>query len=197
MPYTKRFEEALGYAARVHRGQKRKGTSIPYVTHLLAVAAVVGENGGTEDEMIAALLHDAPEDQGGRECLEDIRKRFGDQVADIVEGCTDSFEKEKPEWRGRKKKYMAHLRDAPESVRLVSASDKLSNARSILADLRDLGDALWGRFNGGKEGTLWYYRSLVDAFRAAGSNRVVEEFDRVVCEIGRVAGDDPEERARA
>lgn len=181
----------------MHRDQERKGTSVPYVTHLLAVAAVIGENGGTEDEVIAALLHDAPEDQGGREQLETIREGFGVKVADIVEGCTDTFEEDKPEWWGRKKGYMAHLLGAPESVRLVSAADKLSNARSILADLRLLGDALWGRFNGGKDGTLWYYRSLVRVFRITGSNPVVEELDRVVREIGRVAGDDPDERARA
>lgn len=188
MAYTQKFEEALGYAAHVHRDQNRKGTNIPYVTHLLAVAAIVGENGGTESEVIAALLHDAPEDRGGEARLEDIRKRFGDEVAEIVAGNTDTFENPKPPWRERKEAYVAHIAHAPRSVRLVSAADKLHNARSVLADLRSVGDALWQRFNGGKEGTLWYYRALVEAFEAAGSNPVVEELDRVVNELERLAG---------
>lgn len=190
MPYGERFEEALLYATRLHRDQTRKGTEIPYVTHLLAVAAIVGENGGTEDEVVAALLHDAPEDQGGKERLEEIRARFGDEMAEIVDGCTDTYEDPKPEWRPRKEAYVAHVAEASPSVRLVSAADKLHNARSILADLRAVGDELWDRFTGGKEGTLWYYRALVDAYAGAGSNPVVEELDRVVREIEALAGRD-------
>ncbi len=190
MPYGERFEEALLYATRLHRDQTRKGTEIPYVTHLLAVAAIVGENGGTEDEVVAALLHDAPEDQGGKERLEEIRARFGDEMAEIVDGCTDTYEDPKPEWRPRKEAYIAHVAEASPSVRLVSAADKLHNARSILADLRAVGDELWDRFTGGKEGTLWYYRALVDAYAGAGSNPVVEELDRVVREIEALAGRD-------
>jgi len=163
LPYGERFEEALLYAARLHRDQTRKGIEVPYVTHLLAVAAIVGENGGTEDEVVAALLHDAPEDRGGKDRLEDIRARFGDEVAEIVDGCTDTYEDPKPEWRPRKEAYVAHVAEASLSVRLVSAADKLHNARSILTDLRALSDKLWDRFTGGKEGTLWYYRALVDA----------------------------------
>jgi (p)ppGpp synthase/HD superfamily hydrolase len=188
VPYGEKFEEALKYAARIHRDQTRKGTKIPYVTHLLAVAAIVGENGGTEDEVVAALLHDAPEDQGGEARLEDIRERFGGEVADIVAANSDTFEDPKPPWRERKEAYVAHVAQAPRSVRLVSAADKLHNARSVLADLRSLGDDLWPRFNGGKEGTLWYYRTLVEAFEAAGSNPIVEELDRVVGELERLAG---------
>ena len=191
MPYGEKFGEALDYAMRVHRDQRRKGTQVPYVTHLLAVAAIVGENGGKEDEVVAALLHDAPEDQGGRERLEDIRERFGDEVVGIVAGCTDTYEDPKPPWRERKEAYVAHIYHAPESVRLVSAADKLHNARAILADLRVVGDELWQRFTGGKEGTLWNYRALVTAFRAAGSNAVVEELDRVVSELEHVAGKKP------
>jgi len=187
LPYGEKFEEALSYAARVHRDQRRKGTQVPYVTHLLAVAAIVGENGGTEDEVVAALLHDAPEDQGGKERLRDIREKFGDEVADIVAGNSDTFEDPKPPWRKRKERYLARIANEPESVRLVSAADKLHNARSVLADLRALGDDLWQRFNGGKEGTLWYYRALVEAFEAAGSNPVVEELDRVVTEMERLS----------
>lgn len=183
LSYGERFEEALLYAARLHRDQTRKGTGTPYVTHLLAVAAIVGENGGTEDETVAALLHDAPEDRGGKERLEEIRARFGDEVAEIVDGCTDTYEDPKPEWRPRKEAYIAHVATASPSVRLVSAADNLHNARSILADLRALGDELWDRFTGGKEGTLWYYRALADAYAEAGSNPVVEELDQVVREI--------------
>jgi (p)ppGpp synthase/HD superfamily hydrolase len=190
LPYGERFEEALLYAARLHRDQTRKGTEVPYVTHLLAVAAIVGENGGTEDEVVAALLHDAPEDRGGKDRLEDIRARIGDEVAEIVDGCTDTYEDPKPEWRPRKKTYVAHVAKASPSVRLVSAADKLHNARSILADLRGVGDELWNRFTGGKEGTLWYYRALVEAYVEAGSNPVVEELDRVVREIEVLAGPD-------
>jgi (p)ppGpp synthase/HD superfamily hydrolase len=189
--YGEKLEEALGYAARVHRDQVRKGSSVPYVTHLLAVAAIVGENGGTEEEVIAALLHDAPEDQGGEVRLAEIRERFGDEVADIVAGNTDTFEDPKPPWRERKEAYVAHVAHAPRSVRLVSAADKLHNARSVLADLRSLGEELWPRFNGGKEGTLWYYRALVEAFETAGPNPIVEELDRVVGEMERLAGKRP------
>jgi (p)ppGpp synthase/HD superfamily hydrolase len=185
--YGEKFEEALTYAARLHRDQTRKATGIPYVTHLLAVAAIVGENGGTEDEVVAALLHDAPEDQGGETRLAEIRERFGAEVADIVAGNSDTYQEPKPPWRGRKERYVAHVARAPHSVRLVSAADKLHNARSVLADLRCLGEDLWPRFNGGREGTLWYYRALVEAFRSAGSNPVVEELDRVVGELERLA----------
>jgi (p)ppGpp synthase/HD superfamily hydrolase len=191
VPYGEKLEEALGYAARVHRDQVRKGSSVPYVTHLLAVAAIVGENGGTEEEVIAALLHDAPEDQGGEARLAEIRERFGDEVADIVAGNTDTFEDPKPPWRERKEAYVAHVAHAPRSVRLVSAADKLHNARSVLADLRSLGEDLWPRFNGGKEGTLWYYRALVEAFETAGPDSIVEELDRVVGELERLAGQRP------
>ena len=179
-----RFESALSFAARLHAGQLRKGTRIPYVSHLLAVASLVLEHGGTEDEAIAALLHDAIEDQGGNSTREVIRRLFGEEVVAIVNGCTDAEVIPKPPWRERKERYIAHVREASPSVRLVSASDKLHNARSVLADLRVLGDDLWSRFSGGREGTLWYYRSLVESFRAAGDNRaLVEELDRVVSEI--------------
>ncbi len=187
MSYGEKFEEALLYASRLHRDQTRKGTDTPYVTHLLAVAAIVGESGGTEDEVVAALLHDAPEDRGGKERLRDIRERFGDEVAEIVAGCTDTYEDPKPEWRPRKEAYVAHVATAPASARLVSAADKLHNARSILADLRSLGDELWNRFTGGQEGTLWYYRALIEAYAGAGANPIVEELDRVVREIEALA----------
>ena len=188
MTYGERFEEALTYAARLHRTQRRKGTNIPYVTHLLAVAAIVGENGGTEDEVIAALLHDAVEDQGGAATREEIRRRFGDAVADIVDEVSDTDVVPKPPWRERKEAYVARIRDAQRSARLVSAADKLHNARSVLRDLRAEGDALWRRFTGTKEETIWYYRALVDAFRAAGGlEDLVGELDEVVGDIEKHA----------
>jgi len=186
MPYGEKLEQALPYASRLHRDQVRKGTSTPYITHLLAVASIVGENGGTEDEVVAALLHDAPEDQGGEARLEEIRARFGDRVAEIVDGCTDTYETPKPPWRERKERYLAHLAYASGSVRLVSSADKLHNARAVLSDYRLLGEDLWTRFNGGKEGTLWYYRAIVGTLR--GDGPIVEELDRVVTELEMVSG---------
>jgi GTP pyrophosphokinase len=187
MMLSTRFEEALIFATRLHAGQRRKETDVPYVAHLLGVTSLVLEQGGDEDEAIAALLHDAVEDQGGEATLEEIRRRFGETVAIIVEGCTDATTIPKPPWRERKEAYVAHVRQASASERLVSAADKLHNARCILADYRALGEALWGRFNGGKAGTLWFYRALVRAYGAAGSTPLVEELDQVVSEIERLA----------
>jgi (p)ppGpp synthase/HD superfamily hydrolase len=184
---SSRFEEALTFATRLHAGQCRKSTTIPYVAHLLGVASLVLEAGGDEDEAIAALLHDAVEDQGGEATLEEIRRRFGETVAAIVDGCSDTTTVPKPPWRARKEAYIAHLREASASECLVSAADKLHNARTILADYRVLGEVLWERFNGGKEGTLWYYRALVETFRAASPTPLVEELERVVAEIERLA----------
>ena len=186
MPYGEKFERALIYASRLHRDQVRKGTNTPYITHLLAVASIVGENGGTEDEVVAALLHDAPEDQGGERTLQEIRTQFGDGVAEIVDGCTDTYEDPKPPWRERKERYLAHLEDAPASVRLVSSADKLHNARTVLSDYRLVGEDLWTRFNGKKEGTLWYYRAIVDTL--PGESPIVEELDRVVTELEKLSG---------
>lgn len=186
MAYGKKFEEALVYAARLHRDQRRKGTDVPYVTHLLAVAAIVGENGGSEDEVVAALLHDAIEDTAATR--EELAERFGERVAEIVSLCSDADAHPKPPWRGRKEAYVEHARHAPAPARLVSAADKLHNARSILADLRVLGEGFWELFTGGRDGTLWYYRALVDAYTEAGPNPVVEELDRVVEEIEALAG---------
>jgi len=188
MRLTSRFEEAVIYGVRLHEKQLRKGTQVPYASHLLSVASIALSHGANEDEAIGALLHDAVEDQGGVPTLAEIRQRFGDAVAEIVEGCTDTNVVPKPPWRARKEAYIAHVRKASPSVRLVSASDKLDNARAVLADYYVLGEALWERFNGGKNGTLWYYRELVKAFREAGGGSIVDELDRVVQELHRVAG---------
>jgi (p)ppGpp synthase/HD superfamily hydrolase len=189
MTPSRRYDEALAWASELHRNQKRKGTKIPYVSHLLAVSSLALEAGASEDEAIAALLHDAVEDQGGAPTLALVRERFGDVVAAIVAGCTDTDQDPKPPWRERKEAYLAHLPEAPASVRLVSLCDKLHNARSILADLRTHGPSVWDRFTGGKDGSLWYYRSLVEAYRRAGmSGPQLDELARTVDEMTRAAG---------
>jgi len=187
MALSTRFEEALIFATRLHARQVRKGTPVPYISHLLVVAGMVLEQGSDEDTAIAALLHDAVEDQGGRATLDEIRRRFGDPVAEIVEGCTDAFTLLKPPWRRRKEAYLAHLPQASTAVRLVVAADKLHNARTTVADYRASGEAIWRRFNGGRAGTLWFYRAMVEALRAGGSFPLVEELDRVVSELERLA----------
>ena len=183
-----KFREALSYAANVHDGQVKKGTSIPYVSHLLGVCALVLEDGGTEEEAIAALLHDTLEDQPETVTREDLRARFGERVAKIVEGCTDVSPDyrggPKPPWRERKTRYLEHLRREASAFVRVALADKLHNARAILADHRQLGDELWSRFNAGKEDQLWYFRELVGAFREARApSRMLQEFERVVTEL--------------
>ncbi|HMM36197.1 MAG TPA: HD domain-containing protein [Thermoanaerobaculia bacterium] len=185
---SSRFDEALAFAVDLHREQPRKGTGVPYVSHLLSVAALVLEHGGSEDQAIAALLHDAVEDQGGRPTAERIRERFGDLVAEIVDGCTDTDVSPKPPWRLRKEAYVARVRNEPAHVRLVSAADKLHNPRTMVTDLRIHGPELWGRFNAGRDETLWYLESLVAAFREAGSMPIVEELARTVAELRLVSG---------
>jgi (p)ppGpp synthase/HD superfamily hydrolase len=186
------FSDAMAFAAQLHAGQFRKTSAVPYISHLLAVTAIALEHGANENEAIAALLHDAAEDQGGTPTLETIRQRFGPAVAEIVAGCTDSLEidpAKKLPWRQRKENYIAHLADASPSVLLVSASEKLHNARSILADLRSCGPSCFDKFKGGRDGTLWYYRALVSAFQLRGRHTVlVEELARIVKEIENVAG---------
>jgi len=183
-PLTGRFADAVTFACELHRTQTRKGTQIPYVAHLLGVAALALEHGADEEEAIAAILHDAVEDQGGAATAARIRERFGARVADIVLSCSDTDVVPKPPWRERKERYVAHLAGATESARLVSACDKLHNARAILADYRELGETLWQRFSGGREGTLWYYRAVLEQFRAAppgpSGRRLVDELHRVV-----------------
>lgn len=181
--FDQRFVEALAYATKLHAQQVRKGTRVPYIAHLLGVASIVLAEGGDEDMAIAALLHDAVEDQGGKPTLREIERRFGARVARLVDACTDADTVPKPPWKDRKTRYIEAVRHEPADARLISAADKLHNARDILADYRQHGEEVWKRFRGGREGTLWYYRSLVDAFRAAGGNRLVDELDRVVSEL--------------
>jgi len=162
-----RFTSALGYAATLHATQLRKGTQTPYISHLLAVAAIAIEYGADEDEAIAALLHDAIEDQGGAETRRRIAALFGEHVAAIVDGCSDTDVMPKPPWRERKERYIAHVSLTSPSVRLVSMCDKLHNARSLIMDLRGKRADLWSRFSAGRDETCWYYRQLVVAYGTA------------------------------
>ena len=187
---SNRFEKALLWAVDMHAGQFRKGTNIPYISHLLAVASIVLENGDNEDEVIAALLHDAAEDSGGKETLEKIKDEFGEKVAEIVAACTDTYDDPKPEWRLRKENYIKHLPKAPVSAQLVSLADKLHNARSIYRDYLAEGEMLWDRFNGKKDGTLWYYRQLIITCQKLNYPKhqlLVQELDKVVTEIEDLA----------
>jgi (p)ppGpp synthase/HD superfamily hydrolase len=188
MKLSRKFEQALTYATRVHGGQLRKKTRIPYIAHILGVTAIALEYGATETEAIGALLHDAVEDAGGAKRLRDIERKFGKAVAKIVDGCTDTDQTPKPPWLARKKAYIAHLRHAPVSTQIVSAADKLHNLRAILMDYRTERDKLWTRFNGGKEGTLWYYATLLEAF--SGGKRLaplLAELDRTLTTLEALA----------
>ncbi len=178
------WQQAFTYASDLHAKQKRKGKDVPYISHLMGVAAIVLEQGGTENQAIGALLHDAVEDQDVT--VEEIRQRFNDEVAVIVEGCTDAEGEPKPEWRERKEKYIAHLSGAGPSVWLVAAADKLYNARNILEDYRIKGESLWDRFTGGKDGTLWYYRTLAKTFREIYPSPLTDELGRVVSELEKL-----------
>lgn len=158
---TGRFEKALAFAARRHAGHTRKGTDIPYISHLMAVCALVIEAGGGEDEAIGALLHDAVEDQ--KATLDEIAERFGAGVAEVVDHCSDTDREPKPPWRQRKESFIARVSAAPAAAQIVVAADKLHNLRSIAADYEIEGDAVWDRFNGGRDGTLWYYRAVCES----------------------------------
>jgi (p)ppGpp synthase/HD superfamily hydrolase len=182
-----RFRRAFLFAADKHSGQTRKASTIPYIAHLMGVASLVLEFGGDEDMAIAALLHDVVEDCGGVPMLKEVRRRFGPRVGKIVDGCTDSYIEPKPAWRERKETYIRHLKKADAETRLVSAADKLNNVRSILSDYREIGESIWARFNGGREGTLWYYRSLVEEFLKHKPNRLIKELELAVRELEAMA----------
>ncbi|BDU71244.1 HD domain-containing protein [Mesoterricola silvestris] len=184
-PLGPRFQMAMAFAARVHTGQFRKGTTVPYLSHVLAVTATALENGAGEDVAIASLLHDAVEDGGGLPVLEEIRARFGPAVADLVLECTDALSVPKPPWRQRKEAYLAHLAEASDGARLIVLGDKLHNCRSLVRDLRACGPALWARFNAGPGETVWYYRSVVDILARRGRTPLLEELDAAVEELER------------
>jgi (p)ppGpp synthase/HD superfamily hydrolase len=185
---TSRFDEAFRYAHELHAEQTRKGTAAPYIGHLMGVASIVLDDGGNEDEAIGGLLHDAAEDHGGRGRLEDIRARFGQAVARIVEDCTDSWDTPRAPWLERKKTYIEHARHLSPSSLRVSAADKVHNSYAILRDLRNMGEKVWDRFNAGPDDVMSYYESLVRAFREAGGGKLVDELERIVRGIQREMG---------
>lgn len=182
-----RFLRAVDFAFEKHAGQTRKASTIPYIAHLMGVASLVLEFGGDEDMAIAALLHDVVEDCGGRPMLKEVKRRFGSRVAKMVDGCTDSDTHPKPPWQERKEAYIRHLKSADAETRLVSAADKLHNLRAIVSDYREVGESVWARFSGGREGTLWYYRTLLQEFLQHKPNRLIRELELTVCELESVA----------
>jgi len=187
--YTARFIEALRVAASIHADGVRKQTTISYVSHILATCAMAMEHGANEDQAIAALFHDAIEDIRPVTAVRVTIGWFGAEVLRIVEGCTDADTDPKPAWRPRKEAYLAHLAEADQAILLVSASDKLHNARAIVGDLRMIGDTLWGRFAAPRDDKLWYYRALVDSYRKnpAHTPALIDELDRTVTEMERLA----------
>ena len=174
---------AFTFAAQKHAKQTRKASTIPYLAHLMGVASLVLEAGGAEELAIAALLHDVVEDCGGVPMLKEVRRRFGKRVAKIVDECTDAYTEPKPPWRERKELYIARLKHADADSRLVSAADKLNNVRSILSDYREIGERVWERFNGGREGTLWYYRTLRDEFLKHRPDRITRDLELTINEL--------------
>lgn len=181
---TPRYTQAIHFAATVHEGQSRKGTAIPYIVHPVAVAALVAEYGGDEDQQISALLHDVLED-GGPHHSPEIERLFGQRVLSIIQACTDGVPDAtggKPPWETRKREYLVHLADASDDVLLVSGCDKLSNAQAILADLEKIGPAVFERFTAKREGTVWYYQELSRIFserRAPVAKLLAETVDKV------------------
>jgi (p)ppGpp synthase/HD superfamily hydrolase len=187
---TTKFDEALNYVADLHRTQTRKGGDVPYLGHLLSVAGLVIEAGGTETQAIAALLHDAAEDQGGEQTLARIRDKFGADVAAIVAECSDTFEMPKPAWQERKQRYIDHLVDASDGAILVSLADKLDNARALLRGFREHGDELWQRFSvHDPQRHLWYYRALLAVYERRNTTTwLVDELRRVLDELAALVG---------
>lgn len=189
-PLSEKFEEAFDYAFELHQRQgrqSRKGKDTPYIAHLMAVCSIVLEYGGDEDEAIAALLHDAVEDQGGRATLETIRKRFGERVAGIVLECSDSEGDPKPPWKTRKQDYIDHIPQMTPGARIVSLADKIHNARSVLNDFRREGESTWARFKGKRDGTLWYYAELARKFMEVKTDAMAQELKRIVDSLKREA----------
>jgi len=187
MEYSSRIVDAFAFTYELHRTQVRKGSKVPYITHLIGVAAIVGRYGGDEDQFIAALLHDAVEDQGGRETLERIHERFGDTVAAYVEGCSDSDTTPKPPWQERKAQFLRSAREAPPALRLIIAADKLHNTRALISDLRERGNALWDVFEAGRERTLWYYAEIVCALSVHWTHPLLRELAEEVDVLQRLA----------
>lgn len=177
---TSLVSDAFSLAESLHRGQLRKCTRIPYLYHLLSVASLVGEYGGNDQQVAAALLHDAAEDQGGSETLEIIEAQLGFEVAAYVRACSDSTASPKPPWRARKEAFIVQIRGMAPEAKLIVAADKLHNTLSLLRDYRQVGEALWERFNGGRDGTLWYYPTVTQALEASWAHPILVELRNAV-----------------
>ena len=181
---SERFVGAVEFANELHGDQFRKGTTVPYISHLLVVSGIVLQHGGGEDEAIAAFLHDTVEDCGGKPVLERIRQHFGEKIADLVDGCSETDIQPKPPWFERKKGYIESIRSASPSVRLISCADKIHNASSIISEYRQVGEKVWDRFKANKTETLWFYSCLIAAMQASGENRpILNELILVVNEL--------------
>ena len=189
MAYSERVKEAFELAFELHRDQTRKSTTTPYITHLMSVAGLVGEFGGSENQVIGALLHDAVEDQGGPAALALVRSRFGDEVAGFVAACSDTDVSPKPPWLERKKAFLREVASAAPDVKLIVAADKLHNVRSILADFRCIGDDVWARFNGGRDGSLWYHAEIVRSLAQDWPHPIVTELAHAVDTLHRATGE--------
>ncbi|MFH1017544.1 MAG: HD domain-containing protein [Pseudomonadota bacterium] len=187
----RRFREALDYAAGLHNHQIRKGTGTPYVSHLLAVASLVLEDGGDEDQAAAALLHDAVEDQGGEKTRKEIYRRFGERVGRIVDACSDSDTQPKPPWKERKEKYLTHVASAPEEVLRVALADKLHNLWSMERDLREQGETLWSRFKSGREAQIWFYSEFLRIVAPRVHSRMTAEYGRILRKLRRTRAPSP------
>ncbi|MBI5535354.1 MAG: HD domain-containing protein [Deltaproteobacteria bacterium] len=183
MFWPDRMEQALVTAHRIHSDQRRKGTGIPYLTHLMAVSALVGEYGGDQDQMIAALLHDSLEDRPERISREKLTELFGWRVAHIVVGCSDCVCKPKPPWEPRKRAYLERVRHDDPSVKLVVTADKVHNTRALVRDYRSVGEPMWLRFNADKHQQCWYLRSCVGALSQGWSHPILDAFEAVVSEL--------------
>lgn len=188
--FGRRFEEAFALANQLHQGHVRKASESPYISHLMSVTALVLQDGGDEDEAIAALLHDAVEDQGGEKTLALIREKFGDTVAEIVYECSDAFTTPKPPWQERKEEHLERLKKASPSAHRVMLADKLHNARAILREFREKGETAWELSKGGKEGMLWYFRTIYELLGETNQGYLWQEFGRVIEEIERITGVD-------
>ena len=187
MEYSPRIVDAFAFAYELHRTQVRKGSRVPYITHLMGVAAIVGRYGGDENQFIAALLHDAVEDQGGIGTLDRIRERFGETVAAYVAGCSDSDDTPKPPWRERKERFIEFTKTASPKQKLIIAADKLHNTRAVINDVREKGNAVWDLFKAGREGNLWYHDEIVSALAEGWSHPLLRELTEEVNALHRLA----------
>jgi (p)ppGpp synthase/HD superfamily hydrolase len=178
--YSPKILDAFAFMYELHRTQVRKGSHAPYITHLLGAAALVGQYGGDEEQFIAALLHDAVEDQGGLETLARIRERFGGQVADYVSACSDSVTDPRPPWQERKEQFIEAALHADPRAKLIIAADKLHNARCLISDLHEKGNAIWKIFKNGRDGTLWYYAEIVRALGTGWAHPLLRDLE---CEV--------------